>query len=140
MININSISFNSNHSAIIANLKTSSNKATIVVSYKVGMGSDGNIESFNIFTKLFPSATADQLAATKDAPKLRTYNYTTITQLGRCKVEIENNTKCEKYIFFVVLGDREALLGIPDMELLNIRNIDCNTIGTEKRARVQIAM
>ena len=53
MVNINLVSFNSNHSVIIANLKTSSNKATIVVPYKVDMGSDGNIMPFNIFTKLF---------------------------------------------------------------------------------------
>ena len=60
---------------------------------------------FNIFTKLFPSTTMDDLAATKDATKLRTYNYTTITQLGRCKVEIENNDKFKKCIFFVVPGE-----------------------------------
>ena len=63
-VNINSVNFNSNHSAIIANLKTSSIEATIVVPYKVAMGSDWNIMPFNIFTKLFPSTTA-QLVATK---------------------------------------------------------------------------
>ena len=78
MVNIHSVSFNSNHSAIIANLKTSSNKATIVVPYKVHIGSDGNIMPFNIFTELFHSATANQLVATKDATKLRTCNCTTI--------------------------------------------------------------
>ena len=40
-----------------------------MVPHKIDMGSDGNIMPFNIFTKLFPSATADQLAATKDATK-----------------------------------------------------------------------
>ena len=53
MVNINSANFNSNHSAIIAKLKTSPNKAIIMVPYKVDMGSDGNIMPFNIFTKLF---------------------------------------------------------------------------------------
>ena len=38
MVNINSINFNSNHSTIIANLKTSSNKATIMVPYEVDAG------------------------------------------------------------------------------------------------------
>ena len=47
------------------------------------------------------------------------YNCTTITQLGRCKVKAENNKKCKTYIF-VVLEDGEALLGMPDIELLNI--------------------
>ena len=92
MVNINSVNCNSSDSTIIANLKTSSNKAAIMVPYKVGMGSDGNIMTFNIFTKLFPSATTDQLAATKDPTKMRKYNHTTTTQLGRCKVEIENKT------------------------------------------------
>ena len=52
-------------STIIANFKISSNKGAIMVPYKVDMGSDGNIMSFNIFTKLFPSTTTDQLMATK---------------------------------------------------------------------------
>ena len=87
MVNINSVSFNSNsnHSTIIASLKTSPNKVTSALPYKVDMGSDGNIMLFNIFTKLFPNTTADQLAATKDATKLGPYDCTTITQLGRCK-------------------------------------------------------
>ena len=99
MVNINSFSFNSNHSAIMAILKTPSNKATIVVPYKVDMGSDRNIMPFNIFTKLFPRTTADKLAATKDVTNLWTYNCATITQLGRCKVQIENNEKKPKNTF-----------------------------------------
>ena len=67
-VNINLFNFNSNHSAIIANLKTSSNKATFMVPYNVDMGSDGNIMPFNIFTKLSPSVTMDQLVATKMHP------------------------------------------------------------------------
>ena len=39
MVNINSINLICNHSAIIANLKTSSNKVAIMVPYKVDMGS-----------------------------------------------------------------------------------------------------
>ena len=37
-------------------------------------------------------------------------------------------------IFFVVPGDGDALLGMPDIELLNILNVNCNTIGAEKGA------
>ena len=103
-----------------------------MVTYKVDMGINGSIMPFNIFTKLFPSSTMDQLAGTKDTIKLRTYNCKVITQLGRCKVEIENNDKCKKCIFFVVSGNGEALLGMSDTELLNILNINCNTIGTMK--------
>ena len=46
----------------------------------------------------------------------------------------------QKCIFFVVPGDREALLGMPDIELLNILNINCSTIGAEKEEEAQIAM
>ena len=81
MVNINSVNFNSNHSTIIANLNMSSNKATFIVPYKVNMCSDGNIMSFIILTKLLLSTTMDQLVATKDATRLRTYNHTTITHI-----------------------------------------------------------
>ena len=74
----------------------------------------------------------DQLVATRDETKLRTYNCTAITQLGSCKVEIENNDNCKNYIFFVVPENGGVLLGIPDIELLNILNIYCNTIDTDR--------
>ena len=64
-VNIHSVNFNANHSAIIINLKTSPNKADIMVPYKVDMGSDWNIMPFNIFTKLFPSSAIDQLRSNK---------------------------------------------------------------------------
>ena len=70
--------------------------------------------------------------ATKDTTMLRTYDSTTITQLGRCSVVTENNNKCKKCIFFVVPGDGDALLGMPYIELLNILQSNCNTLGTKK--------
>ena len=79
MVNINSVNFNSNYFTIIENLKTSSNKAIIMLPYKVDMGIGGIIMPFYVFTKLFPSATTDQLAATKDAAMLMTYNCTSYT-------------------------------------------------------------
>ena len=99
MVNISLISFNSNHSTIIAKLETSSKQATMTFPYKVDTGCDGNIMPFNIFKKLFPSNTEDTQVATKETTILRTYNSTTITQLGRCGVVIENINKCKKCIF-----------------------------------------
>ena len=58
MVNLSSLRLNSNHSTIIADLTTLSNKATIVVPYKVDMDSDENIRLFNVLTELFPSTTA----------------------------------------------------------------------------------
>ena len=42
-IYIDSITLNSKHSVITGNLNISSRQATLLVSYKVGSGSDGNI-------------------------------------------------------------------------------------------------
>ena len=47
-VNINSIKFHSNCSALIAILKTSPNKVVIMVPYKIDMGSDGNIMPIHI--------------------------------------------------------------------------------------------
>ena len=65
MVNINLTSFNSNHSMIVAKLKTSCKQATITVPYKVDMGCDGNIMPFNIFKKLFPSTAEDKTGGSK---------------------------------------------------------------------------
>ena len=81
MVNLNFVKFNSNCSAIVANLKLSSNKIIIMVPYKVDMGSDGNIMPLCIYKKLIPRATIEQLVATRDTNiKLKMYNPTTITQ------------------------------------------------------------
>ena len=36
---------------------------------------------------------------------------------------------------FLVPGDEDALLGMPDIELLNILQINCNTMGTKKEEK-----
>ena len=48
MVNINSINCNSKCSVITVNFKTSSNQAKVIVLYKVGTGSDGNIIPLHI--------------------------------------------------------------------------------------------
>ena len=35
-------------------------------------------------------------------------------------------------IFFVVPGNRQALLGMPDIDMLSIIKINCNAIGTHR--------
>ena len=37
--------------------------------------------------------------------------------------------------FLVVPGYRQTLLGMPDMEILNILSVGCNTIGTKEAGR-----
>ena len=59
------------------------------------------------------------------------HNKTTITQLGTCTVEIEHkkNKKCK---FFIVPRNRHALLGMSDIDTLNIININIHSIGREQ--------
>ena len=83
MVKINSIIFNNKWTVITANLKTSSNQVSIIVPYKVDTGSDGNIMPLHINKRLFPSATEEQLATTKNKNiQLKTHNRTIITQMG----------------------------------------------------------
>ena len=89
-----------------------------------------------IFKKLFPRITESQLMKTaKNHIKLKTYNKTFITQLGTCTVTIEyknNRRKCE---FFVVLGNGQALLGMPDTAALNIINVNIDSLEAEDTQR-----
>ena len=63
--------------------------------------------------------------------KTKTYNKTFITQLGTCVVTIEyknNGRKCE---FFVVPGNGQVLLGMPDTAALKIININIDSLEAE---------
>ena len=60
------------------------------------------------------------------------YNKTTITQLGTCTVEVEHKNNRKKCKFFVVLRNGQALLGMPDTDVLSIIKITVNTIGAEQ--------
>ena len=64
--------------------------------------------------------------------KLKTYNQTIITQLGTCIIQMEHNNKQKICNFFVVPRNRQALLGMPNIEILNIININCNATGTKE--------
>ena len=52
--------------------------------------------------------------------------------MGTCKVKKQHNKKGN---FFVAPGNGQALLGMPDIEILDILTINCNTIGTEEAAK-----
>ena len=51
--------------------------------------------------------------------------------MGTCTLEIEVNNKHEMYTFFVVVENRQALLAMPDIDVLNVININITSIGTE---------
>ena len=62
---------------------------------------------------------------------LKTYNKRTITQLGTCKVIIEHKNNRIRWQFFVVPGNGQALLGMPDKDALQIININIDSIDTD---------
>ena len=59
------------------------------------------------------------------------YNKTTITQLVTCTVELEHKNNKKKWNFIVVPSNRQAFLGMPDIDVLNILNISIHAIGAE---------
>ena len=96
VVSINSVWFNKNCSVLTANLKTYAGQNNIIVPYKIDTGSNGNIMPAHVFRRLFPNVTNEQLAKTKNKHVLlKTYNKTTITQLGIGMVvkQHKNNNK-----------------------------------------------
>ena len=81
---------------------------------------------------MFPKITNEQLTTTENIKILsKTYNKTTITELGTCTVEVEHKNNQKKCRFFVVPKNRQALLGMPDTDMLNIIKINIHAIGAE---------
>ena len=60
--------------------------------------------------------------------KLKAYNGMHITQLGTCMVHIKFKNLKKRCVFFVVPGNGQALLGMPDMIALNIINLNIDSI------------
>ena len=48
-----------------------------------------------------------------------------------CTVEVEHKNNCKKCKFYVVPGNGQALLGMPDTDALNIIKINIDLIGAE---------
>ena len=71
----------------------------------------------------------EQLAATKNKIiTLKAYNKTKTTQLGIYKVNNEDNNKEKTCKFIIVQGSSQALLGMSDIDSLNVLTINYNTI------------
>ena len=60
--------------------------------------------------------------------KLKMYNVMHITQLGTCMVHIKFKNTKERCVFFLVPGNGQALLGMPDTAVLNIINLNIDSI------------
>ena len=60
--------------------------------------------------------------------KLKTYNGMHIMQLGMCAVHIKLKNIKKRYVFLVAPGNGQALLGMPDTVVLNIINLNIDSI------------
>ena len=56
--------------------------------------------------------------------KLKMYKGTNITKIGTCMVTIKFKNSKKHCVFFVVLGNGQALLRMPDIAALKILNIN----------------
>ena len=59
------------------------------------------------------------------------YNKMHITQLGTCAVVIKFKNIEKRCVFFVVPGNGQALLGMPDIAALKLININIDSIQAE---------
>ena len=123
--------FNKNWSVITAHLETHAGESIVEVPYKIDMGSKDNIMPLYLFKKLFKNVTVEELKKSiKNYITLCTYNKINIMQLGTCVVIIKfKNIK--KHVFFVVLGNGQVLIGMPDATSLNIINVNIDSIQAE---------
>ena len=62
---------------------------------------------------------------------LKTYNQSNIEKFSRYSVRIRHSDKCVKCRFLVVPGNGPALFGMPDIELLSMIRVMCETIDNK---------
>ena len=117
---------------LTAKLESCIGSNNMIIPYKIDTGSDRNIISWYIFKKLFSRVNESQLTKTvKNHIKLKTYNKTFITQLGTCAVIISYKSNRRKCKFFVVPGNDQALLDMPDTAALKIINLNIDSIEVD---------
>ena len=133
-VSINSVYLNNKWSLLTAQLETQVGGNATKVPYKIGTGSEGNLMSLYIFKKLFRNESIEQLRSSiKSNIRLKTYNGMQIEQLGMCTVTIKFKNFINQCVFFVVPGNSQVLLGMQDMAVLNIINLNIDSIQKEIR-------
>ena len=129
IVSINSLYLNRKQSLIMAHLETQVGETALEIPYKIDTGSESNLMPLYIFQKLFKNMSKEQLKrSVKGNMKLKTYNGMHITQLGMCAVHIKFKNVKKRCIFFVVPGNGQAFLGMPDMAAVNIINLNIDSI------------
>ena len=66
---------------------------------------------------------------------LKTYNKPYTEQLGLCTVKLRHRVNTARFRFFVVSGDGPALLGMPEIELLDILKTMCTVVEYQQADR-----
>ena len=128
-MSINSVYLNNKQSLITAQLETQVSENTIKIPYKIDTSSEANLMPLYIFKKLCGNRLVEQLKRSiKINIKLKMYNGTQIEQLGMCTATIKFKNFKKKRVFFVVPGNGQALLGIPNTGTLNIINLNTDSI------------
>ena len=131
-VSIDSVHLNKNQSLITAKLDMQAGRNTIEILYKIDTGSEGNILPLFMFKTLFKNTTEEQLQKSiKSHIRLRMINKTNITQLGACTVVIKFKNIKNRCVFFVLPGNSQALLGMPDIAALKLININIDSIQME---------
>ena len=89
---------------------------------------------FKISRTLFPKSTIEALRSIKNnSVVLKIYNQSNIEQFGMCTVRIRH--KIARCSFIVVPEDSQVLLGMPDIELLDILKITYVVVGYQQADR-----
>ena len=129
VVSINSLYINRKRSLMMAKLEMQAGKTALEILYKVDIGSEGNLMLLYIFQKLFANMREEQLKrSVKGNIRLKTYNGTHITQIGTCMVQIKFKNIKKRCIFFVLPGNGQVLLGMPDTVVLNLINLNIDSI------------
>ena len=112
----------------------STTQKIVNITYKIDTG--GNLILFKVFTILLTKSTLATLHVTKNSSfVLKTFNQLDITQLCMHIAKLRYKDKGAKCRFFLVPGDGPELLGMPDIELLNILRITCAVISGPHESR-----
>ena len=64
------------------------------------------------------------------------YSQSSIEQLGMCSVRLRLKDKTVNFSFFVVPGDCPLLLGMQDIEVLDLLKIMCEVMGDPHKSRM----
>ena len=82
----------------------------------------------HVFRIMFPKATKEQLVTKNKSILLKTYKKIIILQLGICSLAINHISKQKLCRVIVVLGTGQTLLGMQNMDALDVLTINYNTI------------